>query len=268
MAKRKRASEEARRPDAFQQGAGTAMKVIEKNFTLILGVCGGLLALGVALVAIDMVGKQNEQTAAATLFPTEKAYLEKKDQFDRWDAWQRQVKGLSKEELEKREKNKPKDMVERTGDLQKDYSAVVSGFENVIATKSGTVAAKTAALYLSEIYRNYDKNAEAIAALQKVEKDLDGKNLIDALVILELGSRQADAGNCDVADSTWLKIPEMDRLKFVRNEVTLRRAFCLRSKDPAQAASLLKDLSLDEAESAAGRSAKRYMRTLDANASR
>jgi hypothetical protein len=155
-----------------------------------------------------------------------------------------------------------------TGDLEKDYGTIATDLQSMIDSAPGSKAAQMAALNLSEIYSNYNKNDEAIAALDKVSKHLGSTEAISALIWMQSGNLLANKGDCKGAVEKWQHIADSKKLSFAQDEAKLRMGLCFETmNDLAKAEELYTQVTKKEeatADFAAAREAQKYLRLLKA----
>lgn len=198
-------------------------------------------------------------------FVVEKDYTEKKRGFDE----------IARAELmaaqSKDKKNIPQvDLSKKaSGDIQKDFGSVITGFENLINESPKTTAAQMAALNLSTIYSDYKKSDEALATLQKVEAGLSKNAALTALVLQKMGSLMADKNDCQGALSKWQTVVDRKGLAFAHDEVKLRMGLCYESmNDLAKAEQMYsevgKNSDTETSDFVAAKDAQKYLRMLKA----
>lgn len=230
---------------------------------VVLAVAGAFIAVGVIYSFISYSKEKKEVAQQERYFILEKAYSEKKRSFDEADrAIAVAIQGKDKKAEAEALKNKP------SGDLEKDYSTEVANFESFIQAAPQTKAAQMAALNLSEIYMHYKMNDKALAALEKVEKGLDKKDMLTALVFMQIGNAKADAGDCQSAIMSWQNVVNNKALAFAHDETKLRMGLCYESmNDLAKAEQVYQEIGNSNAGSTdftASREAQKYLRLLKA----
>lgn len=227
------------------------------------------VVVGAGVSISGYLSTRKETTYQEKYFPFEKAYTEKRRGFE-------EAARLAAAPQPK-DKKTPAPVIDpskkATGDMQKDYGDVISGFEGLVNEVPSTKAGQMSALNLSNIYLDYKKNDEALATLQKVEKDLSGTEATSALIYMQMGNIYADKGDCKSAVSSWEKIANNKSFKFAHDEAKLRMGLCYESmNDLAKAESLYTEVSKKEEagspnDMAAVREADKYLRLLKAKKS-
>lgn len=255
--------EDLKSPDQMTETLRKGFVWTAGHSKIVFAVLGVFIAIGVIYSIISYTTEKKEIAHQESYFLLEKAYSEKKRGFEEADravmmATQSKDKKAEAEALKK----KP------TGDLEKDYGTEVANFEGFIQTNPQTRAAQMAALNLSEIYMNYKMNDKALAALEKVEKGLDKKDMLTALVFMQMGNAKSAAGDCQSAVMSWQNVVNNKALAFAHDETKLRMGLCYESmNDLAKAEQAYQEVGNSNAESTdftASREAQKYLRLLKA----
>lgn len=258
-------NEDIKSPDQVTQTLRQGFVWTTAHSKMVISAFAVFVVAGVGISLASYLSEKKEITQQEKYFSLEKAYTDKKRGFEE-AARAEAVAAQSKDK-----KNTPEvDLTKKaTGDLTKDYGTVISGFEGFINEAGTTKAAQMAALNLSDIYLNYQKNDEALATLQKVEKSLDQSDVLTALVWMQLGNAYANKNDCKSALEKWEKLTSNKALAFAHDEAKLRMGMCYESmNDLAKAESVYTEISKKEDPSttdfAASREAQKYLRILKA----
>ncbi|MNK08069.1 hypothetical protein D3C87_259940 [compost metagenome] len=223
------------------------------------------VVVGAGASIYGYLSSKKEVALQEQYFVVEKEYTEKKRGFDE----------VARAELmaaqAKDKKNLPPVDASKkaSGDLQKDFGTVITGFENIISESPNTTAAQMAALNLSDIYSNYKKSDEAFATLAKVEKGLAKSAAMTALVLQKMGTLLADKNDCKGAVEKWQAVVDRKGLAFAHDEVKLRMGLCYESmNDLDKAEQLYTDVSKNQdantSDFVASKDAQKYLRLLKA----
>lgn len=154
----------------------------------------------------------------------------------------------------------PTGVTKPSGDLAKDYGDVTQSLAEFVRQHPKSAAGSMAALNLASLQTEYNQSAEAIQTLKTVDTQ---KNLLGALVRMELATQLANSGNCPEAVTMWKDLTSLDSAKFLKAEAKLKMGLCAETQgDVAQAQSIYKEVESEFKESAAGRSASQYLRLL------
>ena len=237
-------------------------KIIEDNFKVVVGLCGAALVAGSIFAYMKSAEKSRQEAAFTTLFETTKVYNEKKEKFDEAKA-EKEKKATAKNDNKDSKKEEPKkNLVEATGDLEKDYGEVVKGLENFITSNTDTNAAGEAVLTLSEIYEEYKMPEKGAEALDKVLAKWSDKNVLYFVMQMRAGDLWAMAKQCDKSVSYWQKVADSD--SFVAEQSQLKLGVCLQSIGRLdEAKQWFEKIQSKNPNSAEGFSAKRYLRFIE-----
>jgi predicted negative regulator of RcsB-dependent stress response len=218
----------------------------------------GFLLIGGGYAAVSLVQTNKETALQADLIKIEKAYNEKKQNFE-------DAESPAPAQAKDDKTPPPAPKAKATGDMTQDYGTVIADFEAFVMKNKGSKAAQMAALHLSEIYRKYQKHDFAEKALSAVQTK--PKHIISGLVNFELGKTMAEQQKCEQANTVWESIVAENNLKFMHATVLLQQGLCLESlgqKDQAEAKyKAAKDLD----PQGSGRVADQWIRLIRAQAS-
>ena len=140
---------------------------------------------------------------------------------------------------------------------------MVKGFENLIATDPKTKAAQMAALHLSDLLWKYNSAEKGIEVLKKT--DIGRKDLLCALVKVQLGTLLAEQKDCKAAVDVWDQVINNKEATFLHANVRLKQGLCYESLDQKSKAEEAYAKVKDEAkDTATARSAESYLRLLKA----
>ncbi len=198
-------------PDQIQQNLAKGFQWGTQHSKAVgLGVAAFIL-LGGGISAKSYLDEKAENEIQSQYFRVEKTFLEKKSEY--LSAGQPQppvAKGQTA----------PPVPAKATGDLSKDYGTVPQDFMSVIAKAPKSKAAQMAALNLSDLQVEYKMFNEAKETLGKVKAD--GTDLLSAMVLVQLGTLQADQKDCAAAVSTWQKVIASSSAKALHSSAKLK----------------------------------------------
>ncbi len=276
-----RASKEAREPDAFLRISGELIKAV-KPYSKQIFVVSILVALGAAIaIVLNFVQEKKEVEAQAEYVHAEKAYVKKTTDFteaqNKIKTLETELSGAKKPKDKKAPPARSRADIEKeiaeakaklpTGDFEKDYTGLATGFKNIIQKYPHTQAAIMASLYLAQIYTENKKFTDGVATLSNSElKFRDGK-LLYGLAHMKLGQLYEQTGQCQKSIETWAKVLSYKELSYFHPEATLASAVCyetLKNLDKAQ--ELYKKTHADFKNSPAGASAQKYLRLMSLKA--
>ena len=185
----------------------------EKQWKLILGLIGVLLVSGLATVLVSMKATNKEKLAQESYFLIEEKLVELKNKAAGVES------DLNKAQKDQKEKTDLKPNTEVV-----DYSAVKTGFENVINEHPESTAAQMSAIHLAKILIDEKKTDAALNILVKVENK--NKGLMNTLVQKQMGQLLADSNKCQEAIAIWQKILDRKEATFIHNESKIQQALC------------------------------------------
>lgn len=219
-------------------------------------VVGALLIVGAAGAAYNFVDEKKEKTLQEKYFQYETEYLKKKEQFELYTST------VNAPVDPKTKQAAPVQGTKATGDLVQDYGSVVTGLQSLIAESSNSKAATLSALLLVDIYKSYEKKTESVEVLKKVQS---GRGALALLASAELGTQLANNQDCEGAIKTWSSLLQDKAAAFLVPQLKLKIGLCsetLGQKDKAQ--EYYKQVIAEAKDSAAGKSAEKYLRLLTA----
>lgn len=257
--------EELKSPDQMTQTLRQGFVWTTSHSKMVIGAIAAFVVIGVGASLANYFSDKKEVSSQEKYFLLEKSYTDKKRGFE--EAARAEV--MAAQAKDKKAAPAVDPAKKATGDLEKDYGSVVAGFEAFINEAPNTKAAQMAALNLSDIYLSYKKNAEALTALEKVEKGLDKGDVLAGLVWMQMGNVFADRNDCKGAIAKWETITNQKGLAFAHDEAKLRMGLCFETmNDSAKAEALYTEITKKEdtntADFAASREAQKYLRLLKA----
>lgn len=228
--------DELKRPDQITAAGQMFLAKLLGKQKVILGAAVVLLLLGGGLVLWDQQNLNNELKLQEDFYVTEKAYLKKKEAFDKAEG----NKDIAKLEGDKAAAPKP---TAASGDLTKDYGSEVEGWSQLIDKHPSSKAAAMAALELSQVYLKYQKTSEATQILAKVKNHQSSDQLLGAMVFHAYANQLATQGQCQEAIGVWETIESKKKMNFLHEQAQMGRALCLETLGQLEKAeSVLKDI--------------------------
>ncbi|XGC79363.1 tol-pal system YbgF family protein [Bdellovibrio bacteriovorus] len=257
--------EDLKSPDQMTKTLREGFVWTTSHSKMVIGAIGAFIVIGVGVSLMNYFTEKKEVSSQEKYFLLEKTYTDKKRGFE--EASRAEIMAAQAKDKKAAPAFDP--AKKASGDLEKDYGTVVSGFESFIAENPKTKAAQMAAVNLSDIYLTYKKNPEALTALEKVEKGLDKNDVLAGLVWMQMGNVYADRGDCKGAISKWEAITSQKGLAFAHDEAKLRMGLCFETlNDTAKAEALYTEVTKKEDASttdfAASKEAQKYLRLLKA----
>ena len=239
--------------------ATSVSKVIEANFKQIVAVLVIAVLGGSGWVLMGKMETAKQHDAFSKLYAITKVYDQKKQDFA--EAKADKEADVTDKDPKKDQTKDDKVLVEASGDLAKDYPNTPEALEKFVSENIGLNASGEAALTLSELYEEYEKNDEAIAIIEKALNGLSGENLIVEVLSMRAGDLLAMKGDCQKAVGYWQKIEKAG--SFMSSASQLKAGACFLNKGQVDQAKVwLEKAQSKNPESPEAYSAKRYLRYL------
>ncbi|MNS59040.1 hypothetical protein D3C72_919860 [compost metagenome] len=259
--------DDVRSPDQVTKTLREGFVWTTSHSKIVIGAIMAFIVVGLGASLWSYFSEKKETALQQKYFVVEKAYLDKKRGFE--EAARAELMAAQAPKDKKAPQPPAVDPSKKaSGDLQKDFGTVITGFEALIADAPNTQAARMAALNLSDIYSSNKKFDEALASLTKVEKGLAKNEALTALVLSQMGNLNADKGDCKAAIEKWQSITTHKGLAFAHDEAKLRMGLCYESlSDLSKAEQLYTEVSKKESATAdfsAAKDAEKYLRLLKA----
>lgn len=259
--------EELKSPDQVTKTLRQGFVWTTAHSKIVIGAIAAFVVIGAGASLASYFTEKKEISQQEKYYLIEKSYNEKKRGFEEAArAELNQANQALQAKKDKKEVPAFDPSKKATGDIQKDYGTIVSGFESFISESPKTKAAQMAALNLSDIYLSYKKNDEALGVLQKVEKSLDKDSVLSGLVWMQIGNILADKADCKGAVEQWQNITKNKDLAFAHDEAKLRMGLCFESMNElAKAEELYSEISKKDGNTtdfAAAKEAQKYLRLL------
>ena len=244
--------EQARRPDMATAQLKKGFQWTTQHSKLVGLIVGVGLLVGATISVWSFIDGRKETKLQEKYHDAERAYLEKKEKFEQYQA-------TSNRPVDPKTKVAPKPEGEKsTGDLKQDYGSVVNQMEALVTEAPTSRAAALAALSLGQIYQNYDKKAEALEVLKKAQ---NAPGALGAMVKADLGTALANNGDCAAALGTWSGIVKDSSIKFLQPQIHLKMGLCLESMGKgSEAVEHYKQVVADAKDSTAGKSAEKFLK--------
>jgi len=259
---KKLSKEDVKAPDQVLKTLNQGFQWSQTHAQILVVAVIVFVVLGIGSSLYNTLAEKKEVKAQEAYFPLEKSYLDKKRDFEEAE---RPLPPMANKTPAAPSK------VKASGDLEKDYGPEVAGLQKVMESYPSSKAAQMAALNLSELYLNYKKPAEASQALQKVEKQSGGSDLVSVVVLTQYGNVLADQGDCKGALEKWQKVLNHSEASFLHDTLRLKSAFCYEKlNEMAKAEELYKKVSQNSqdpknpqaGEMGLGKEAEKYLRLL------
>lgn len=214
-----------KQPDMFVESASTFWVFVEEHFKVIMTVFCVIVLASLVYIGKNFFSDKTERRAINELYPIESEVLKIKDGFDK------AKHGANPDPNAEAKASKDKKMADvkkATGDLQSDYGASLSKLESFASSHQDNVAGAEAGLIAAGIYSDYQKSDKAVEILTPLAQKFQsqGSVLVSALLQMALGTAQATKGDCKSAVSSWQKVIDNDKLKFLAGDAHLKAGVC------------------------------------------
>lgn len=227
------------------KGPDAVTKELQKGFIwttqhsqIVLSIVGVFLVIGLSWAGYSAYSEKTQNTAMEKFYPIEKAYLDKKAE---------------------REASKAP-----ATDMQTDYGNVVTDLEAFVKAEPKTTAAQLAAIYVSDIYEQYNKFDEGLSVLNQVQAG--NKGLVQGLVTLRKGTLLANQNKCSDAITHWHSLVKESKVDYLSSTAALRMALCHEQMNDMTKAKESYQLAIEKGkESAVAKTAEKYLRLLSVN---
>tara|TARA_B110001454_G_C12723308_1_gene436513 strand:+ start:55566 stop:56510 length:945 start_codon:yes stop_codon:yes gene_type:complete len=190
---------ELAKQDGFQQKLTLAFDWIVANKVIVILLVGVVAFSSLGYVIYGQVKRGAQMKIQDQYYVIEKDYLKIKTDFDDAErqAQQEAAKAADKNKKDKKDTEpKPEPKKQASGDLDKDYGAVVARFTELHSANPKLVPGKVTALVLADIYWEYKK---LDLAAQVLEKSLESspKTLVDYMILKKWSATQLSLGQFD-----------------------------------------------------------------------
>ncbi len=228
--------------------------VLEKNLKLIIGlVIVGLLVGGGITVKIKME-RDKELKAFSQLAPIQTDYIKKRDDFKKSEM------GALAAAAQKKEA--PSD-AQKSGDITKDYGETVDKLKSFAQNNQETRAGAQAALYLYELFKDYEKTAD-VAPIIESTANKQPEGLTKTLLQIAAGNSFAEADQCDQAIKHFEQVANKTKiLAYLKGEASLRAGLCYEKLNQLDRARDMYQRAVDaDPKSQISKNAKRFLKVL------
>lgn len=211
-----------RQPDLFVESASNSWVFVEKHFKVIITIFLLAVLTSAIYIAKNFLNERSERHATNELYPIETEVLKIKDGFEKSKRGAVDTPEDEATKVTKTEMKKP------TGDLVVDYGSSLAALENFASSHQSNVAGAEAALIAAGVYSDYNKPDKAIEILTPITQKFSshGSVLVSGLLQMALGTAQATKGDCKSAISSWQKVIDNDKLKFLAGDAHIKAGVC------------------------------------------
>lgn len=216
---------ELAKQDNFQRKLTLVFDWMVANKVIILLLVSVVVLSALGYAVYEQVKHSAQLKIQDQYYLIEKDYLKIKNDFDEAErqAQQESVKvaGKSKKNATKVDDPKPELKAKATGDLEKDYGAVLARFTDLHAANPKLVPGKVTALVLADLYWEYKKLDQATAVLEK-SLESTPKSLVDYMILKKWSATQLSLGNYDQVIKKNQSIGDSSRYPFMTSYFKLQ----------------------------------------------
>jgi hypothetical protein len=249
---------QVKNPDAVQKQILGGWHWVENNAGIVFGLAGLLLLGGIIWVVMNWMGDRKEAKAQEAYYAVESKFMKIKDGFDRakYSALMPGLAGQTKAEDKA-----------ASGDLTKDYGALMTDLEKVARDHAGTAAGAQAAILAADTYLAYNQATKASELAQIPAKNMKAQTLPGSLARVVWGSSLAAENKCGEAVKVWQEVLDAKNMAYLHGDVSLRSGLCFESlNEPEKAKEMYRKVSAESADTAVSARAKGLLRALEQKA--
>lgn len=242
--------------DTVQSSLVDGMTFVERHIKLFAVLLVVAILAGLGYVGFQFMERRQERFAQEAYYSVEAQYSKLREGFDR-----AKFKDLMPETPETSDSiaSQP-----ASGDLQKDYGAVIGDLEKVAREHAGTTGGAQAAILAAETYMTYHQPEKAAELAELAATQLDSDHLLAELSRLLWGNALAAKGDCQAAVGVWQRVLDSKSASFLHPEVSLRSGICYENLTQFdKAAEMYRKATADGADTMAGTTAKGLLRALE-----
>lgn len=241
--------------DQFQSTVASGLNWMEDNAKVVVALIVIAILASIGYAGLQWVGRRNERQAQEAYYAAESKYTKLKEGFDR---------AKFKAFMPPTQENDPAvKETPATGDLAKDYGAVIGELEKVAKDHAGTAAGAQAGLLAADTYVSYDQPDKAIEVVQLAANKLKTNQTLQQLSVMMWGNALATKGDCEAALTRWQDVLKNEQAQFLHPDASLRSGLCLEKLGRADAAMEMYRKASAASESAAGSTARGFLRALE-----
>jgi predicted negative regulator of RcsB-dependent stress response len=224
------------------------MEFFEKNGKLVVGAFFALIVIGLVATFVSSGSKRNEEKAQEKLAQIEIEYTKYKESVAKSSTPPSPVKDDKKSAADKKAEEKA--LADSSAQVVQLRTQLTTSLNQFLTENKKSIATEMAALYLSELLIDENKNAEALEVLKKTESS--SNDLTSVLVQKKIGSLLADNNQCEDALKVWDKLLKSSTAKFAHSEVKIMQSLCYQKmNDLKKAEEILLSVKNDKTEGSA-----------------
>lgn len=239
---------EAKKPDKFLELSELLGHWMEKHRKIIGGlfISGILVGSGIGLGSL--YASYQEKKAQESLYQTE-SKIEK-----------------LKTDLEKKRKDKKEVVAHDKPDMVRDYGTLPEELKNKIKKFCHTKAGVLSSIRLASLFFDYSQYDKALELLKEVSSQVPSKGLLSGLIHMQMGSNLIGIEKYEEAKKQFNQVLSDESIRFLHSESILKLGLCEEKLGHQKEARdyYLRD-SQEFASTEAGKTAKNYLRLLDAS---
>lgn len=218
---------ELAKQDNFQRYLTLTLDWLVANKVLIIMLVGVLVLSGVGYVSYQQVKRSTQLKIQDQYFVIEKDYLKIKSDFEEAEQQAKAEAAKKTEKVKKGAKaeDAPKADLKKqaTGDLEKDYGAIVTRFNDLHSANPKTIPAKITSLVLADLYWEYKKLDRAVEVLEK-SADPAPSTLVDYMILKKLSATQLSLGQFDKVIKANQSVVQNSKYPFMTSYFKIQTA--------------------------------------------
>lgn len=231
--------DELRNPDQITKSLREGFVWTTTHSKLVITLVAAFIVIGGGITFTQYLSDSKEIKMQTKYYSMEKAYIEKRRGFEEAAAEIKPPQEKGKKPAVVADLSK-----KATGDVQKDFGSIIASFDSLIGEAPHSNAAQMAALNISDIYLDYKKTDEALAALEKVKSGLNNSAATSAMIYMQMGQVYVNKNDCTSALTLFQKVADSKNFQFVHGEAKLRMGLCFETlNDSAKAEQFYAELA-------------------------
>ena len=262
MAKKRRklTKEEVSHPDAFISVTDKIIEALDEFKTPIIAALGAAFLLGAGMVTVNLLKKHKENTASDAFFSIQAQIDRIKDELK--DEPNKTDPPDHKKSLEKKKtQNIEKKMDRSASEFKEKFSTLAKEYESAILSHLGTSTAIYGALFLANLYGEYNMWKEANNILLKVASDLTDKHFFYGLVHTNIGTTWMELTNYEKAITSYEKVLALEKQSHLHGNALVKKGLSHEQLNQTEKARTAYEQAVkDHSKTQTGRSARAYLR--------
>ncbi len=207
---------EVKNADVVQEQLVEGFNWIEDNAKIVVAVIVIAVLGGLGYAGVQIVSNRQEKAAQNEYYKVEAPFLKKREAFEK-------TKFKAFMPAESADKT-PGEIA--TGDLAKDYGALITGLETTAKEYSGTAAGGQAAILTAQTYLDYKQPDKAVEYAELAATKLPKGHTLGLLATVLWGNALAAKDDCKGALGVWQKVLDTPAASYLQGDVSVRSGVC------------------------------------------